>query len=281
MGMSQSYLDSLATACTALVAEVATNPTLSSSISSGLASGTLTPASGPIGVSNVLKGSPGGHHLQQFLKIWGSRTPHIESEYVSSMFQVAVACYDMARQRAHTVETVWTGPEVPGSEVRRTEAVVTDIVQNAQKEILIVGYWLVTRTPQIKQFIELLVEKARSGIAVRFVFDPGVKPGGPDNFSALDELWPIDQKIAPRELFTWSDSMLTVSTDTGVTYDRKLHAKVIAADRAEALVTSANLTQAGLVSNLEMGFRINGTAAAAVVRHFDLLIDREILNQYL
>ena len=73
---------------------------------------------------------------------------------------------------------------------------------------------------------------------------------------------------------------MTQTTDTnGHQYDRKLHAKVIVADRRDALVTSANLTHAGLLENLEMGFRVQGAMAGAVVRHFDLLIEEGILER--
>lgn len=277
--MNKEYLDRLACACTDLVAQVATNSTLAAGISCALSSGSLTPESGPIGISKILKGAPGDHHLRAFLKSWGSQSPPIQAAYVSAMYQVALSCYELAEERAHTVETVWTGPEVPGSEVRRTEAVVKDIVQNSKKEILIVGYWLVTQTPQVRELVELLIEKARAGVAVRFVFDPNVKSKGPDNFTALQQLWPTSDSAPKCRLFSWSSSMSTVSSGAGIEYVRKLHAKVIAADREEALVTSANLTKAGLVSNLEMGFRVNGAAAEAVVRHFDLLIERDILER--
>ena len=45
---------------------------------------------------------------------------------------------------------------------------------------------------------------------------------------------------------------------------------------AAASVTS--LTPGGLLENLEMGLRIQGPTAAAVVRHFDLLIEEGVLE---
>ncbi len=69
------------------------------------------------------------------------------------------------------------------------------------------------------------------------------------------------------------------TSNSGFTYDRKLHAKVIVSDHSDALVTSANLTKAGFQENLEMGLRIQGDMAGAIVRHFDLLIDQDILNR--
>ena len=55
--------------------------------------------------------------------------------------------------------------------------------------------------------------------------------------------------------------MTKATSKSGHHYDRKLHAKVIVADRHDALVTSANLTHAGLLENLEMGLRIQGAMA--------------------
>ena len=44
-------------------------------------------------------------------------------------------------------------------------------------------------------------------------------------------------------------------------------------------MTSANLTHAGLLENLEMGLRVQGFMAAAVVSHYDLLIREGILER--
>ena len=114
---------------------------------------------------------------------------------------------------------------------------------------------------------------------MRFVFDPGKKGEADDNFAELEKLWPSDQDGAPRQVYTWSDHMTTATGKSGKQYDRKLHAKVIVADRRDALVTSANLTGAGLLDNLEMGLHIKGDSARAIVRHFDLLIDEGILER--
>ncbi len=164
----------------------------------------------------------------------------------------------MTRDSAHTVDPVWTGLEVSKSELHRTEAVVRETIGNAERELLIVGYWLVTSTEQLKIQIELLVHKARAGVHIRFVFDSGEKSGGPDNFSALASLCPINPIDAPREVYSWSERMTKTTSRSGLQYDRKLHAKVIIAGRNDALVTSANLTHAGFLENFEMELRIQG-----------------------
>ena len=277
--MSVDNAQAFAEALTNLVGQVAVNPSLGDAIVSALGSAKLTPQSGPIGVGQVMKGAPGSHSLKEFLKAWGAGAPHLSCQDVTGMVKAALSCYRLAEGRAHTVDTVWTGPEVAGSEVRRTEAVVSELIAGAEKELLIVGYWLVSSTVQIKSLIELLIKKVRSGTSVRFVFDPGEKPGSKDNFSALVEQWPANLKDAPRKVYSWGDGLTKATAKSGHQYDRKLHAKVIVADRKDALVTSANLTQAGLVENLEMGLRIRGGMAGAVVRHFDLLIEKKILER--
>ena len=79
-------------------------------------------------------------------------------------------------------------------------------------------------------------------------------------------------------MYSWSEALSRATTLSGSHYDRKLHAKVIVADGRDALVTSANLTQAGFHVNLEMGTRIQGPVAKALVRHFDLLIQEGVLE---
>jgi phosphatidylserine/phosphatidylglycerophosphate/cardiolipin synthase-like enzyme len=277
--MTTTDPDAFAEACTNLVGRVAANPSLAGAIVAALATGKLAPSSGPMAINNILKGSPGNHDLKEFLKTWNSFAPHMDAMDVAAALKSALLSYELAESRSHFVTTVWTGPDVKGSEVRRTEAVVNEILADAETDLLIVGYWLVTWTAQIKALIDLLMQKASKGVRIRFVFDPGDKPGGADNFSALDEHWPSDKDGMPREVYTWSEEMTKATSKSGKHYDRKLHAKVIVADRHDALVTSANLTGAGLLENLEMGLRIKGDTAKAVVRHFDLLISEGILER--
>lgn len=58
-----------------------------------------------------------------------------------------------------------------------------------------------------------------------------------------------------------------------------LHAKAVVADDELVLVTSANLTEAALDRNIELGLLVRDRALAATVsRHFQVLIDRELLR---
>ena len=275
LGNSEAFVE----ACSKLVGQIAAHHSLADAIVASVRSEKLSADTGPVGIEKVLKGAPGAYYLKEFLHVWSSSVPHLSPQEVAIFLEAALRSYQLALSRAHVVDSVWTGPEINGSEVRRTNAVVNEIVSGAEKEILIVGYWLVTRTAQISALINLLAKKSKAGVRVRFVFDPGIKSGGPDNFTALNALWPTDLTEAPLEVFSWSESSATISSKTGQQFQRKLHAKVIVADRWDALVTSANLSHAGLLENLEMGLRVRGSTAGTVVRHFELLVQEGILDR--
>ena len=278
MGIGVADPDPLTVACTQLVETFSTNPTISDKILVAIGSGRITQNSTPAGIAHLLSGARGKHQLGAFLKAWKENAPGLSSEDASATLRSAFACYELARSKAHTVVPVWTGPEVSGSELRRTESVVQEIIANAERELLIVGYWLVAATDNIKSLLDLLISKAGDGVRVRFIFDSGEKSCGPDNLSTLNAHWPSTVQEPRREVYSWSDALLKATTLSGCQYDRKLHAKVIVADECDALVTSANLTQAGFLVNLEMGTRIRGPMAKALVRHFDLLIDEGVLE---
>jgi phosphatidylserine/phosphatidylglycerophosphate/cardiolipin synthase-like enzyme len=279
MGMKAGKSGAFADACSALVGQIAANKALSDAVVHALESGELNTTSGPVSISHVMKGHSGAQGLRKFLQMWTESASHLDAEDVTAAVKAALASYHLAQDRAHFVDAVWTGPDVVGSEVRRTEAVVHEIVASAESDLLVVGYWLVSSTEKVADLLNLLIAKAQDNVTVRFVFDPGEKGSGQDNFDSLAARWPEDLAGAPRRVFTWSEALEKAVTKGGYHYDRKLHAKVIVADGEDALVTSANLTQAGLIENLEMGLRIQGVMAGAIVRHFDRLIETGILER--
>jgi phosphatidylserine/phosphatidylglycerophosphate/cardiolipin synthase-like enzyme len=58
-----------------------------------------------------------------------------------------------------------------------------------------------------------------------------------------------------------------------------LHAKAVVTDDEAVFVTSANLTEAALDRNIELGLLVRDRAlAAAVAGHFRALIDRKLLH---
>jgi cardiolipin synthase A/B len=137
------------------------------------------------------------------------------------------------------VTPVWTGPESDRGQGRLTLAVVADLIDEAQREILLVSYATVPGA-SIRRAFHSADER---GVALTFLLErradnPGFS-GGDDPF----------QGIAGRRL-AWP----ATARPPGAS----MHAKVLVVDRQTALVGSANLTGHALERNLECGLLLRG-----------------------
>jgi len=167
-------------------------------------------------------------------------------------------------------EVVWTGPKVEGSYLRATRQVVQDIISEAYFELLVVGYWLAGKEDCegiINDIVDLMADAVERGVKVTMVLDDGDKGYGKNNRDTLIALWP--ESIPPPKLLTWK-----IPPDDK---HLKLHAKVLIADRQDALVTSANLTMYALDRNMEMGVRVRGAPSKQIADHFDILSYKGVL----
>lgn len=168
------------------------------------------------------------------------------------------------------IEIAWTGPDAKGPLVRPTAAVVEEMLRAVRDvgEILIVGY-SVTVNPNspMDRIIELLGEASKRRAALIMVLH---QDESAENRKNLLRAWNVFVK-KPR-IYTWDPP-----PDHPYT---KLHAKAIVVDRLDVLVTSANLTFHGMTSNLELGLRVKGPQAAAIVERFDELIASGVLRPW-
>jgi len=88
-----------------------------------------------------------------------------------------------------------------------------------------------------------------------------------------DRFWGADWPGAARPRVFYDPRAVELEGPGGV-----LHAKAVVADAEAVFVTSANLTEAALERNIEMGLLVRDRAlAASLVCHFRGLIDRGLL----
>jgi phosphatidylserine/phosphatidylglycerophosphate/cardiolipin synthase-like enzyme len=88
-----------------------------------------------------------------------------------------------------------------------------------------------------------------------------------------DRFWTTDWPGAKRPTVFYDPRALEPDGPSGV-----LHAKAIVADDEAVFLTSANLTEAALDRNIELGLLVrDGALALNVTRHFRALIDRGLL----
>ena len=92
--------------------------------------------------------------------------------------------------------------------------------------------------------------------------------------SFADRFWKSDWPGASRPRVFYDPRALDPDGPGGV-----LHAKAVVADEEVVFVTSANLTEAALERNIELGLLVRDPAlAASVVCHFQGLIERGLLS---
>ncbi|WP_373455144.1 DISARM system phospholipase D-like protein DrmC [Rhodococcus sp. 14-1411-2a] len=154
--------------------------------------------------------------------------------------------------RQSSVTPVWTGPNQAVSS-RLTSAVVIDLVANAARNILIVGY-AVHNEPSVTSALH---QAASRGVAITLVVERSI-----DNTNFSGGSHPFPGLVATR--LCWPANLRPAGAS--------LHAKLLVVDDSAALVGSANMTGAALGKNLECGLLVRGGSAPVKIReHVDQL----------
>ena len=164
-------------------------------------------------------------------------------------------------QADELLDLVLSGPEVAGIPTRDTAAVMHALIEQARQEVVVVGYAVhngrklfqrlaarMEETPDLKVWFCLNIQRRPTDTSLSSEI---VRRFGRE-FSTKH--WPWNPKpevyYDPRAL------------EPGQTKQTSLHAKCIIVDRREALVTSANFTEAAQERNIEVG---------VVIRHAPLV----------
>lgn len=204
--------------------------------------------------------------------LWHAQ-PGLSASSLALALRSGVAAAERRRGQLPATQVVWTGPKVEGSYLRSTREVVRELLRAAQHDILVIGYWIAACDEGegiIEEIIASLGLAVHRGVRTTVIVDERQRPGGRDNRQALLDAW--SPGVPLPQILTWR-----LPPD-----DRhlKLHAKVLVADGADALVTSANLTFYAMDRNMEMGVRVSGVAAKAISDHFVRLIESGVIEEF-
>lgn len=149
---------------------------------------------------------------------------------------------------------VASGQYFVGHGMRSINAVLQELVREAQKEILVAVYRMSLGGAS---FLQMLAEAVEArGISVRIVVH------------ALREQPREIQSMLEAMEQRWPGTVFDFHTLTG----EDLHAKVVIVDRRKAVIGSSNLTWGGLIANHEIGVLIEGPAVWDLARVFDRLL---------
>jgi phosphatidylserine/phosphatidylglycerophosphate/cardiolipin synthase-like enzyme len=183
---------------------------------------------------------------------------------------------EQAAARTQAPDLVWSGPEVPGVYARDTRRVYEELLGSAERSVWASTYAFfdgprafevlarrMDATPELRVTLLLNIQRKRGDTTAA---DHLVR-------TFADRFWKTDWPGSSRPRVFYDPRALDLVRPGGV-----LHAKAVVADDEAVFVSSANLTEAALERNIELGLLVRDRALAATVTcHFQGLIDRALL----
>ena len=174
---------------------------------------------------------------------------------------------------SHQAELVWTGPPSAQFEARRTDIALHEVVRGARDNLILMSYASYT----LPILTEALTNRLQQGLTLWFLLetttdsDGKFKTDGKTFFEQLSDhgdvrffRWPLAQRPTRGHMVA------------------AMHAKAAIADDHTMLITSANLTDAAMTMNMELGLLITGGPLPVRVRaHFHDMIKREVITPHL
>ncbi|WP_254868965.1 DISARM system phospholipase D-like protein DrmC [Vibrio hepatarius] len=219
--------------------------------------------------SFVLKGffnaDTSNEALNSLLNAWKN------SSYTSEELAALIlgASYSLSRHREHeSTELVWTGPDSTMFPVRRSEQVLLDIINSANETLFIVSFVLV-KIPNVEQALKQAIAR---GVKVKMLLESEDKESSGVFAKTLERLY---TNIPNIQLYIWPRE----NREKYQAGFARVHAKCAVADKRGAFITSANLTEAALDRNIEMGINIEGGSIPSdICSQLDAMINsKEIL----
>jgi len=161
------------------------------------------------------------------------------------------------------LEAVWTGPALEIVDCRATRAVQLALVQKAEQSIT-----LMTFNATDEELLDALNDANARGVEVKLI----AETVGFDH----DPMPVFNRLHRGVKLYEW----LAESREQSGAYIARLHAKVLMADAKRALVTSANLSRAAALKNIEIGVLVTGGPfPAELAAQVDQLIAVDVLTR--
>ena len=175
--------------------------------------------------------------------LWES--DRVTTDEVVAMFRASSTTATLV-SRTSSVELVWTGPGTSIVPVRHTAQVLTGLIDQAKERLFFVSFVAYS----VQNVIQALIRALERGVEVRILVERAVIDGGNLNVDSLGML----QRLLPKATFYEWDKSKTMGD---LTY-ASVHAKCAVADGISAFITSANLSEAAMERNMELGVLIHG-----------------------
>ena len=220
--------------------------------------------------SALIGASPAAHyreHAQTIAQAW-SRTPDVAGAVVATAMRAAASTAGAVRAE-HKVSLVWTGPSTEAGHLRSTRSVLATLVANATENLVLVSF----ASYDVAELTAALAAATARGVEVTLILETPDDPGGP---LVIGPAHPFASIKNTASFYRWPHEARKAFFATAA----RLHAKCVIADRSSALITSANLTSAGINDNIELGVLIEaGPLPTKLSQHLQLLIEDATLEE--
>ena len=201
---------------------------------------------------------------------WQESSQDVTGQEIAMALRTA-AHLEQIRQTAQSVEMVWTGPQTEDVPYRRTEQAILEVLNSAQKSLLLVSY-AVYSIPNIQ---DAVVRAARRGVRITVVVETPSKLDVANEYSTIQALG--NEVAACSRLFYWPQD--NRDTDESGRHGI-LHVKCVVADGDVLFLSSANLTVYAFTTNMELGVLMHGGRMPKQIEaKFGQLIDCGVLCQ--
>ena len=193
-------------------------------------------------------------------------SPKISSGELSAMFREASATASLAAG-ASSVELVWTGPDTGMVPIRHTAQVLTGLIDEARKRLFLVSFVAY----HVGSVVDALQRAITRGVQVQMLLEQSREHGG--NVT-VDSIAMLRRDLPRARLYEWDKTVTDASSSASV------HAKCAVADGTVAFVTSANLSDAAMERNMELGVLLrSGQVPRLLDQHLAALITTKQLRE--
>jgi len=182
-----------------------------------------------------------------------------------------------AATRSPPPDLVWSGPKVRGIHARDTRQVYDELIGAAERSLWISTYAFFDGPRAFEHLARRM--DATPGLSVTLLLNIQRRRGDTTSADELvrrfaDRFWTVEWPGSTRPRLFYDPRALDADGPAGV-----LHAKAVVSDEEAVFVTSANLTEAALDRNIELGLLVRDRSLAiSVSSHFRGLVESRLLR---
>lgn len=170
--------------------------------------------------------------------------------------------------KQESIELVWTGPFTGLVASRHTEQVLLEVISSSRLRLFIVSF-VAYNIDLIKIALQDAVNR---NVKIDILLESSKAHGGKIDIDSIDE---YKRAIPSANVYAWNSESKSSDRWSGA-----VHAKCAVADGSLAFITSANLTRAGMESNMELGVLVRGgNLPEQLERHLDALVTTGVIEK--